>query len=867
MIGWPAKYPRLTLAIAGVLCALSVLSLLRMHADASVQSMFPAHDPSAAALVRVLDRFSVADELLLLVSTADGQPDDTAKLLDYAERFSTAAKSISQVKHVAYRIDDQSRQFFAQVLAPAGIYYLNDAAFAAARQRLTKPEMIKQIRQNEAMISAPGPAAAALAATLLQDPLRLRDFITAELNARKPVQSAGGSDAFVSPDGRHLLIRIAGVKPLGDLPFAHAITDAVDQVSRSIDHAGLMLDLSGGYAIAARSEHSIRHDMILSVTGSVLLLQGLFVVAYRRPIRSFLLAFLPVAIGVLLGFGVRSLLGSTISPAAAVVGGILAGLGIDYTVLYLPHYHRIRSGGATAADAATQTTRGLGGTLIAACVTSVIGFIAVGASSVPALRDFARVGALGLGGALVMSMTVLPSLLVLFDRRAVRKAFVAGGGSPGLTHDVDERPGLPPPAMNEQIACSATVQPRVRLAPMIRFVARHRRPVIAISLTIFVVGVVILIVHSGPLFPLESDLTVMHPRPNPPLDAEAKIARVMGTDPGSLMVYLQADSPEQLVKTAYAVDTKLHGDAVKKVGVTGSYGLATLLPDPAVVARRRPAVPAAESARILADFHAAIAESSFSESAYAPFEIFLQRTLAGPPVPTLADLAKFPRLADTMLSRQTIEHAAAGPVDALTLVFFDRSLDDRAARVAAVDTLQKSLAVIPGVTLTGLGVVGLDTELVIQHDLPRLMGLAIMLVAVYLLLQFRSVTAAGLAMVPAIFSLVFRLAAMRVTGQTFNLVNLVSLPMLVGIDVDYGIFIVSLARRTRPRDRVDAVSASAHSVTVSALSNVLGFGSLVTTSVPAIRSLGWAVGTGILACYVATIFLLAPLVLGGDRES
>lgn len=915
----PAKHPRLTLLIAALLCALSILGLRRMHADASMASMFPSHDPAAAAMVRVLNRFSVADEILVLVSSPDNQPIDPSKLLAYAARFSKAAEKLPQVKHVAYRVDKQSREFFTNVLARDGIYYLSDSAFAAARSRLTKPEMARQIRQNEAMIAAPGPAASALANTLLQDPLRLRDFLTAELNARKPFRTAGDSDAFFSPDSRHLLIRIAGVKPLGNLPFAHAITDAVHRVIKTVPNDGLTLDVSGGYAIAARSEQAIRHDMIISVTGSVLLLQLLFIVAYRRPIRSFLLAFVPVAIGVLVGFGVRSLLSSTISPAAAVVGGILAGLGIDYTVLYLPHYHRIRAGGLEPAEAASQTTRGLGGTLIAACVTSVIGFVAVGASSVPALRDFARVGALGLAGALVASMTVLPALLVLVDRRKQSRAVLGPEklnrraenaekerkvpscelrvASPGkrssfwsfcsqlttrnsllfsslrLSRSAVQFPSTIAKSWRRtgrgrpgSVAEQNVIRPRIDLSPMIRFIARRRKMVIAMSLALFVSGVIILLVCPGSLFPLETDLTVMHPRPNPPLDAEAKIARVMGTNPGSLMVYLHADSPTKLVSLAYAVDQKLQTASAKSVGVTGSYGIPTLLPDPAVVARRTPPVSPLNAANIIANFCAVIADSSFSEKAYAPFTLFLKRMLAGPPPPALADLSRYPRLASTMLSRQTIANPNSGSVDAVTLVFLNRSLDKRAARVAAVTTLRHELRGIPGVTLTGLGVVGLDTEVVIQHDLPRLVGLAILLVAVYLLVQFRSVKFALLAVLPAVFSLVFRLAAMRVTGQTFNLINLVSLPMLVGIDVDYGIFLASLARNTPRRQRVGALSASAHSISVSAAANVLGFGSLITTSVPAIRSLGWAVGTGIIACYIGTMFLLAPLLLGGVED-
>ena len=76
-----------------------------------------------------------------------------------------------------YRAGDQTREFVTKVIAPNGLFYLSDAEFAAARQRLTRAEMAEQFHRNEAMLAAPGPAAGALAKALLRDPLRLHEFI------------------------------------------------------------------------------------------------------------------------------------------------------------------------------------------------------------------------------------------------------------------------------------------------------------------------------------------------------------------------------------------------------------------------------------------------------------------------------------------------------------------------------------------------------------------------------------------------------------------------------------------------------------------------------------------------------------------
>jgi hypothetical protein len=99
------------------------------------------------------------------------------------------------------------------------------------------------------------------------------------------------------------------------------------------------------------------------------------------------------------------------------------------------------------------------------------------------------------------------------------------------------------------------------------------------------------------------------------------------------------------------------------------------------------------------------------------------------------------------------------------------------------------------------------------------------------------------------------------------MVNLVAVPILIGIDVDYGIFLVSVAGQ-RSRDEslpglIDRVAPSCHAIVMCAATTVLGFGSLAFTSVPAIRSLGFAVGVGVIACIAATFLLLVPILAAG----
>jgi predicted RND superfamily exporter protein len=113
---------------------------------------------------------------------------------------------------------------------------------------------------------------------------------------------------------------------------------------------------------------------------------------------------------------------------------------------------------------------------------------------------------------------------------------------------------------------------------------------------------------------------------------------------------------------------------------------------------------------------------------------------------------------------------------------------------------------------------------------------------------------------------------MRLTGQRLNMINLVAFPLLIGIDVDYGIFIVSAARRGALRglsdDQIaDKLAPASSAVILCAATTFIGFGTLIFTSVPAVQSLGAAVAVGVATCAAATFLLVAPTLVWLTRRA
>ena len=847
ILNWPARHPFRALMIAGLAALFAAWSVTRLQPDTSLQSLFAPNDPAAKALGRVLDHFPAAEELLVLATTTGDEPHPD-QLLAFADRLkervaqdATAAKLVAAIR---YRADADSRDFVAKVIVPNGLFYLSDAEFEAAKQRLTKPAMAAQFQQNEAMLAAPGPAAGALAKALLRDPLRLREFIEKRLMLSRPFKTYENSDAFLSEDGRSLLIRIAGTKSPSDMGFCKQITAGISTLAARANTEHLALEFSGAYPIATQSELSIRRDSIAGVIGSVVCLAGLFILTFRRPLGLFAITFIPVTIGVLYGFGIFAIFDRHVTPIAGVIGGVLAGVGIDYSVFYVVHYLERRAAGSIPVKAAADTIRTIGGALLAAWVTSVVGFIAVIFASVRALRDFSIVGSLGLAGALIGAVFLLPAILVLSDRFLFSRSRLRAVSNGSIS----QTPLAGVPSVF-----------RISIRPLLSWIDRHSRLCMSMCAGMLLIAVTGLVI-AGPRLGLESDPTVLHPRPNPPLDAQAHIAARMGSAPDSLIVHLQADSPGQLLSLAHRVSDRLSSPAAKRAGVASSFGLATFLPDPAIIARRLTQVSPSLADQVLTDFDAVVAGSSFSAKAYEPYREFLHTLLTPTHAPGINEMLPYAQLAETFLPHQATGGTA--PTEAITLVFLSHAMNERAIRESSVTALRSLLHDLPGATLTGMSVLSLDTETTIHRDLPRLIIAAVVIIAFYLLFHFRSLVDALLAVLPTLYSLTCLLAIAKLTGSKMNLANIISVPLLIGIDVDYGIFLVSVARRTRSRkELLDLAGASSLAVVLCAASTLLGFGSLAFTSVPAIRSLGWAVAIGVATCAIASLFLLLPLLL------
>jgi hypothetical protein len=125
-------------------------------------------------------------------------------------------------------------------------------------------------------------------------------------------------------------------------------------------------------------------------------------------------------------------------------------------------------------------------------------------------------------------------------------------------------------------------------------------------------------------------------------------------------------------------------------------------------------------------------------------------------------------------------------------------------------------------------------------------------------LDFRSIKNSLLAALPLALGMAQTLGLMGLLGIELNPANLIGIPLILGIAVDYGVHIMHDALERPGPYRISA--STANSVLVDALTTILGFGALMVASHRGLESLGRVLTLGVTTCtFTALVFLPAIL--------
>ncbi len=164
--------------------------------------------------------------------------------------------------------------------------------------------------------------------------------------------------------------------------------------------------------------------------------------------------------------------------------------------------------------------------------------------------------------------------------------------------------------------------------------------------------------------------------------------------------------------------------------------------------------------------------------------------------------------------------------------------------------------------LTGLALV--NRELAARFVPQFLRGLAIGSIVVVLIIAvtFRTWRLSLLAIVPTVAGLIWAAGLLALARVPLDLFALFAVVTFVGIGIDYGIHVV---HRYRAHGHAElAVAQLAPVIVVAGSITLAGYGTLVTSSYPPLRSIGLVSVVSILTLVAASVLLL-PALLPSER--
>ena len=255
------------------------------------------------------------------------------------------------------------------------------------------------------------------------DPIKYGKTTPAELRqlvSNYLVLLSGDIDSFANDPLEPTAIRMnLQLRTVGQLDSDRAL-DAVSRYVADTFPADVEV-MAGGTAHVEKALNRLVVQSQLTSIGISLLMVFLIIAVSYRSIAAGLIGLAPLSITILLNFAVMGFIGIKLNIGTALVASLSVGIGIDYTIHYLAAYHREFLVSNSKDDFLRRTFFVAGKAIMINAVSVGAGFAVLMLSQFRMLADLGFLIAFTMGTSALVSLTILPVLLMLFEPAFLRK--------------------------------------------------------------------------------------------------------------------------------------------------------------------------------------------------------------------------------------------------------------------------------------------------------------------------------------------------------------------------------------------------------------------------------------------------------------
>ena len=547
------------------------------------------------------------------------------------------------------------------------------------------------------------------------------------------------------------------------------------------------------------------YKSVQAKTGGRFVLRVVLSEILRTPVTAILLT-VPLLMALAWTAGVASLAFGTLNLLTSTLGLVLFGLGIEYGIHFYARYAEERGAGKSVEEAIEETFVNTGGGIAVSAVTTASSLFVLQLADFRGFSEFGLIGGTGILFALGSMLTMLPSLIVVAERTR---------------------------ALNLRTRGAASAYEPERRVPF-------ARTIVGLSLGLIVAGVVL-----APHVRFEYDFSKLEPEFDEYSRRAAALEPVFGQGERRNPAYILLDNP---------TDVRPVSDALKELAETDSLLLAV-----ESLGERFPTDTATVRLKLtrLADIRALLADPFLAADTTGQVARLAQAASATRAFP-LDSVPAF--ITRPFMTRQ-------GTVGDFVIVFPRGNMNDGRRSIRFAELIGRVT------TPSGEQFYAASTQLIaadmlglMQGESWKMIGLTLTFVVCLVALSFRSLRWTLLALSPLAVGLVWMLGGMVAGGVSLTFYNLVVLPTVLGVGNDGGVHISHRYLEEGAGSIRKVLRSTGEHITMGAATNMIGFGGLVVSSHPGLRSIGILAVVGIGATLASTlIFFPALLQVAEDQ--
>ncbi|MCF7807084.1 MAG: MMPL family transporter [Candidatus Marinimicrobia bacterium] len=688
-----------------------------------------------------------------------------------------------------------------------------------------------------------------------------------------------GEPYFLSYDRQALIMNLAPTFSMMDAFLMVDGTDAVQAILDEVleDHPNVQAGLSGAIPLG-------RDEMVYSTKGleismllSMIAIGSLLYIAFRIASAP-VMALLNLILGIIWAAGIVAIVVPVLNIMTAMFMIILIGLGIDFSIHIISTFSEMRHKGLALQEAVRTGLEKSGGGVSTGALTTAVAFLALMTGDSRAMSELGLVTAIGLLVIMITTFVLLPTLLVVRERRREKQMI---------------KKGLPVQEPTRDLTLTWLGNAGTFF---------QRRPWFTLT---GVAIVTIFMYFSAQRITFNHNMMDMEAEGLPSIMLQDTVQDKF--DLSMDFAYLVAESVDQ--------SRELKNKAKKLPSVASVDDISTYLPSEAQQERRIPYINEIRdlmtSAKIrpLKNRDLTSIRSEIERLEMNIMELQSLAFLGGQDkvsrrcdeivgsmeeLPTNTIFLRLYELLDTKADKaiDILNDFQAGyaeyfrtsvikmtNTEPITLETLPESILERYAnkdRTLFLSTVLPSGNIwqdqhfmdqfadeVGSVSdrSTGMPVIMKALFDIIGRDGRQAALLTIIFVYVILLIDFRSFTYALMAMFPLAVGAVWMIGLMQLFGFQLDLVNVMALPLILGIGIDDGVHVVHRWRLEGPRSAQIVLSSTGKAVLLTSLTTMLAFGSMMFSPWRGYASLSYALIFGVGACFLTTVIIL-PAFMG-----